>query len=60
MAEVGGGLDFAKKPFGTERSGEFGMEDLDRHFPAMAKILRHVHGGHPALAELPLDPVTAG
>ena len=59
MAQVRGGLDLAQKPLGAERLGEFGAQDLHGHFAPMLEILGEIDGGHTALPQLALDPVTA-
>src|SRR6185437_10825146 len=60
MVELGGNLDFAQEPRGTDRSGDFGTQDLDGDGPAVLLIQREVHDGHAAPAQLPLYAVASG
>jgi hypothetical protein len=57
MLQPGGELDLALEPLGTQRVGEIGVQDLKRDRPVVPEILREEDRGHPAPAELTLDPV---
>ena len=52
--------DLAHEAFGPDHGGKFRLEDLDGHLAAVPEVLRQVDGGHPAGAELALDPVAVG
>ena len=43
-----------------DHRGELGAEHLERDAPVVPEILGQIHGGHPALPQLPLDPVAVG
>ena len=60
MLEVRGDLDLGQEPLAAQDGGELGVKQLDRHAPAMAQVLGEIDGGHPALAELALDPIAVG
>ncbi len=57
MLELRGGGDLLHEPVGAQDGGQLGLEDLDGHLPVVLEIFGQVHGGHPALAQLPLDAV---
>jgi hypothetical protein len=59
MLQVGGDLDLPEEPLRPQHGGEFGLEHLDRHLPVVPEVAGQVHGGHAALAELPLEAVAA-
>ena len=46
------------KPLGAEDAGELRMEHLERDRPIVPEVLREIDRGHPAPAQLALDPVT--
>jgi hypothetical protein len=52
-------LNLREEPLGPDDGGELGAEDLDGDFAVVLQVLREVHRGHPALAELALDGVAA-
>jgi hypothetical protein len=53
---VGGDLDLAEKPLWPDRSGQRGMEHLDRDLPVMLEVFGEVDRPHAAVAELALEP----
>ena len=57
LTELGGELDLPEKPLGAEALGQLGLEDLHGDFSAVPRIVREVHGGHAAGAQLALDHV---
>ena len=60
MLQRGGGLDLLHEALGAEHGGELRLEDLDRHLAVVLEVLGQIHGGHAALAQLPLDAVAVG
>ena len=60
MLEGRGGFDLLEESLGADHGRQFGPEHFDGHFPAVAEVVGQVDGGHPALAELALDPVAVG
>jgi len=60
VLEIGGGADLGQEAFGAHHGRQLGLEDLEGHLPVVAQVLRQVHRGHAALAELALDAVAAG
>jgi hypothetical protein len=60
VLEVGDGLDLAQETFGPDDGGQFGSQDLDGDPAIVADVLRQIHQGHAALAELALNAVTVG
>ena len=44
----------------AEGLGELGAEDLDGDEAVVLQVAGEVDGGHPAVAELPLDVVSGG
>ncbi len=60
MVELRGDLHLTQEPVGTQRSGQFGPHDLDRHLSLVLQVLGQVHRGHPALTDHTVDPVTLG
>ena len=60
MLELGGDLDLAQEPLGTDDRGELGMQHLDGDLAVVLEVLRQVDGGHAAPAELALDQVAVG
>ena len=57
MLQPGGQADLAEKPLRAERRGELRTEDLEGDETVVLAVAREIHGGHPALAKLPLDQV---
>ena len=45
---------------GSERGGEFRVQDLDRHLAVVLQVFREKHGGHAAATDLRVDPVAIG
>ena len=60
MLKIGGGRDLGEEPLGADDGGQFGPQHLDRHAAIVPDVLRQVHGGHAALAELTLEAVSVG
>ena len=60
VGELGRDLDLLEEPPGADRVGQLGLEDLDGHLPPVLHILGEEHCRHAAVAELALDPVSAG
>ena len=60
VLQVGGGPDLLEEPFRANDHGELGLQHLERDLPVVAEVLRQIHRGHAALAQLPLDPVAVG
>jgi hypothetical protein len=57
MGEAGGCLDLLEEPFGSQRSSDFGVQDLYRDTSPMTGVERAINCGHPASADLMLDRV---
>jgi hypothetical protein len=57
VIELGRDLDLAQEAVGAQRGGQLGAHHLHGHLPAVLEVLREIDGGHPALAQDPLDPV---
>ncbi len=57
MLEPGGQLDLPLEPLGAERGRQLGMEHLQGDGSLVANVLGQVDGGHPAPAELALEPI---
>ena len=49
--------DLRQEALGAQRHGQLGLEHLERHVPVVLEVAGEIDGGHPALAELALDPV---
>ena len=60
MAQSRRNLDFAQEAMGSERGGEFRVQDLDRHLAVVLQVFREKHGGHAAATDLRVDPVAIG
>ena len=59
MIELGGDADLAGEPVGPEHRSQLGPEHLDRDLAVMPQIVGEIDRGHPAVAQLALDPVAA-
>ena len=57
MLEPGGEPDLPEEPVGTDRRGQRRVQHLERDRAVVPEVPREVHHGHPAAAELALDPV---
>lgn len=57
MLKVGDGADLLQKPLGAQHRGEFRAQHLERDLAVVAQVVGEVDGGHPAGADLALDPV---
>ncbi len=57
MLQTGGDRDLAVKPVRAECRAEFGPQHLKRNPAAVLEVFGEVYRGHPAPAELTLDPV---
>jgi hypothetical protein len=55
--ETGRELDFALEALGTERGGQFRMQDLQGDWAVVPEIVGQKYGGHAASPELALDAV---
>ncbi len=60
MVEVGGDLDLAEKPLGSQCCSEFGAENFDRHLAVVFEIVGEVDRRHAASTDLFLDGVAVG
>ena len=60
VLQVGGGLDFLQKSLDAEYRDQLRLQDLERHGAVMFPVLRQVHCGHAADAELSTDIVAVG
>jgi hypothetical protein len=49
--------DFPEEPLRTECGRDFRLQDLERNQSVVSHIVREVHGGHAASAQLTLDAV---
>src|SRR4029078_8964778 len=52
--------DLAQEPLGSESDAYRGIDNLDRHAPAVLEIVRGVHGRHPATAEHAIRAIAPG
>src|SRR2546430_2579734 len=59
VLEVRGDADFAQEPFGAERGGHFGMEDLEGDGAVVLDDVREKHGRNAAASHFSLDLVNA-
>jgi hypothetical protein len=50
-------LDLGQKPIRTERRAEIGVQHLDGHIALVTQVVREIHGGHAAGAELVVNAV---
>ena len=55
MLQCCDGLDLTEKSLGPNDRGELGAQHLDRNLAIVLEVLSQVDGGHPALADLPLE-----
>ena len=60
MLQTGRQPDLALEALGAETRGQLGVEDLERHRPVVPEILREIHRGHAAPADLSLEAVAGG
>ncbi len=60
MLQIGRGANLAQEPLGAEDGGEFRLEDLERHAPVVAHVVREIDRRHPAGPELALDAIAVG
>jgi len=60
VLQPGGDLDLAEEAVRTQRGGQLGAQDLERHFAAVLEILREIHRRHPALSQLALQAIAVG
>ena len=58
VLERRGDLDLAEEPLAAEDGRQLGLEQLDGDPPAVLQVLGEKDDRHPAVAELPLDPVS--
>ena len=57
VLQAGRDCDLTMKAVGAERGAQLGPQDLQRDPPAVLEVFGEVDRGHPAPAELTLDPV---
>ena len=50
-------FNLASESSGSEQAGDFTTQDLQRHGAIVEQVFRQVHGRHPAVSQLPLQPV---
>src|SRR5439155_12819655 len=55
-----GELDLTQEAISPERGGQRRLQHLERDRAAVLEVAGEIHGGHAALAELPLDQVSVG
>jgi len=55
VLEIGDDTDFAEEALGTERSGKFRPEHLERDLTLVAQVAGEVDGSHAALSQLTLE-----
>ena len=60
MLKLGGGVDFAREPFGTQGRRQLGAEHLDRHPPMVLWIFSEVHRRHSTRSQLANQAVPVG
>jgi hypothetical protein len=60
MLEAGSQFDLALEAFGTEREGQFRMQDLQGDRTVVPDIMGQKYSGHAATPKLPLDAVAIG
>jgi hypothetical protein len=60
VLELGGGLDLGEEPLGAQRSAQVGVQHLDGDVAVVLQVVREIHGGHAARAELALDAIAVG
>jgi hypothetical protein len=58
VLEPGGGADLPEEPFGAETLGQVGVEDLEGDGTVVAEVVREIHRGHPALAQLAVEDIS--
>jgi len=59
VLEAGGELDLTLEAFGSDRGGELGQEDFERHRSVVLEIMSQEDGGHAASSQLALHDVPA-
>ena len=57
MLQIRGGLDLLEESLGAEDGREFGAEDLEGDLAVVAEVVREIHRGHAALAQLAVEAV---
>jgi hypothetical protein len=57
VLQVGGGLDLFQKPFRTDHRRELRPQHFHCDLAIVFEVVREIHRGHPARAELALDAV---
>jgi hypothetical protein len=60
MLEAGSQFDLALEAFGTERDGQFRMQDLQGDRTVVPDIMGQKYSGHAATPELALNAVAIG
>jgi hypothetical protein len=59
MLQLGGDLDLAGKPLGTQGRSELGPQDLNGHLAMVFEVFGDVYGGHASAAQLSQHGVSA-
>ena len=59
MLQTGRGADLGQEALATERRAQVGMQHLDGDVAVVLEIVREVHGGHAAGAELAVEAIAA-
>jgi hypothetical protein len=57
MLKPGGQPDLPQESLGPKRSGQIGVEHLERNQAVVLQVMRQIHHGHAPVAELALDGV---
>ena len=57
MLQVRGDADLAQEPFGAERGGHVGVEDLEGDGAVVLDVVREEHGRHAASSHFALELV---
>ena len=60
MAQLRRELDLAQEALRAQRLRDLGIHHLDRHVTVVLEVVREVHRGHAARAELALDAIAVG
>ena len=60
VMEARGDLDLAQESRGSHVRGQFGAEHLQGDRAIVLEVVGEIDHGHPALAQLPLEPIAGG
>jgi hypothetical protein len=58
VLQAGGGPDLTEEPIGAERVSQLGVEHFEGDDTVVLEIVREVHRGHSAAADLPLQGIS--